>query len=144
MVDRAEWFENFDRKPGEGVPKSWVDWKMNNVHDFQKWIADNKDKTDEGLQALKSVMSIGNDVASAAIVKRLRDTGFSQAEVAGMADSICDKVLDECVAGRESVIRDCASIFAGTGNTLLVMMIAFVSYSLIGFKIADELASSRE
>jgi hypothetical protein len=141
MVNRIEWFKNFDRKPGEDVPSSWVDWKMDNVHDMQRWIEDNKNKTDEGLQAVKSVISIGADVASAAIVKRLRDVGMKQEDVANLVEKICDRVIEGCNDGRESVIKDCASLFAGTGNVLLVMMMAFVSYSLIGVKIADSLVS---
>lgn len=112
-------------------------WNMDNVDDFKKWVTDNKSKSDEGCDAMKAVMEMGCDIASAAAVKWFRDEGkMKPDEVSAIVGEIADKIASSCAEGQESVIKDCASLFAGTGNPGMVMMIAFVSYSLIGVRVA--------
>lgn len=117
-------------------------WKMENISDFKKWIADNKFKTDEGLEAMKQVMSIGCDIASAAAVKWFREKGMEQAWVSARVSQISDAIVNGCDEGKESVVKDCATLYAGTGNVMMVMMMAFVSYSLIGVNVAESLIGS--
>jgi hypothetical protein len=130
MVDSNRWFQGNKDVSG---------FDMSNVADFKRWIEDNKSKTNEGLEALQAVMSIGTDVASAACVKRFRDKGKEQTEVAALTSEICDKIIAACNENKSEVVKDCASLFAGTGNTALVMMMGFVCYSIIGINVADEL-----
>lgn len=119
-------------------------WNMENVHDFTKWIRDNESKSNEGIEALNAVMSIGTDVASAACVKWFRERGWSQERVSALTDSICERIISSCKNGKESVVRDCATVFAGTGNIMMVMMLAFVSYSIIGVEVANGLIAENE
>jgi len=120
------------------------DWNMDNVHDFKKWIDDNRHKTDEGLDAMKAVMSIGAEVASAAAVNWFRERGQERDWVADRTEVICDAIDAGCRDGMETVIRDCASLFAGTGNVMMVMMMAFVSYSVIGVSAAEKMMASSD
>jgi hypothetical protein len=134
MVNRLE--DSFDFSEGG--------WNMKNIQNFTNWIDDNKSKTDEGCEAMKAVMSMGVDVASAAAIKWFRDAGkMKQEDVSEMATELASRIVDECAAARESVIKDCASLFAGTGNLGMVVMMAFVSYSLVGVRIAESVMSER-
>lgn len=119
-------------------------WKMENVHDFTKWIRDNESKSNDGIEALSAVMSIGTDVASAACVKWFREQGWSQERVGALTDAICERIVRSCREGKDSVVRDCAQVFAGTGNIMMVMMLAFVSYSIIGVEVANGLIAENE
>lgn len=125
----------------EGFDKGWM---MENISDFKKWIEDNKSKTDEGLEAMKQVMSIGCDIASAAAVKWFRERGMEQAWVSARVSQISDCIVEGCSGGQESVIKDCATLYAGTGNVMMVMLMAFVSYSLIGVRVAESVMSGDE
>jgi hypothetical protein len=115
-------------------------WDMHNIHDFKKWVNDNQSKTDEGCEAMQAVMKIGPEIASAAAVKWFRESGkYGPQEVADMGGKIVDKIIAACEKKQESVIRDSASMFAGSGQVSLVVMMTFVSYSLIGVEVASEL-----
>lgn len=117
-------------------------FKMDNIHDFHKWIKDNKEKTDEGCQAMQAVMKIGPDIAAAAAVKWFRESGkYGPQQVADMGKEIVDKIIKACGEKQESVIRDSAGMYAGSGEIALVVMMTFVSYSLIGVEIANEMMS---
>jgi hypothetical protein len=115
-------------------------WNVQNIHDFKKWINDNLGKSDEGCEAMQVVMAIGHDIAAAAAVKWFRESGkYGPEEVADMGSSIVDKIMAACEKNKESVIRDSAHMFAGSGQVSLVVMMTFVSYSLIGVEVANEL-----
>lgn len=117
-------------------------WDMHNIHDFQEWVSDNQGKTDEGCEAMQAVMKIGPDIAAAAAVKWFRESGkYGPQEVADMGGKIVDKIVAACEKKQETVIRDSASMFAGSGQVSLVVMMTFVSYSLIGVEVANELMS---
>lgn len=119
-------------------------WNNNNLENFTKWIDDNKSKSDQGCEAMKAVMKMGSDIASAAAVQWFRDKGkMKQDEVAALSDEIVKRIVEQCSDRQENVIRDCASLFAGTGNAGMVMMMAFVSYSLIGVHVAESLMAGR-
>lgn len=118
------------------------DWDTSNIHDFRKWVDDNQSKTDEGCEAMQAVMKIGPDIAAAAAVKWFRESGeYGPQEVADMGEKIVDKIVAACDKKQETVIRDSASMFAGSGQVSLVVMMTFVSYSLIGVEVANELMS---
>lgn len=114
-------------------------FNMENIHDFRRWTEDNKEKSKEGCEVMEAVMSIGPDIASAAALKWLRKAGKDADEVKELADRIVADILLACSQGQEDVIRDSASMFAGTGQSGLVMMMTFVSYSLIGVEVANNL-----
>jgi hypothetical protein len=117
---------------------------MENAHDFKKWIDDNKGKAEDGCDAMQTVMSIGTDIASAAAVKWFRERGRQQAWVSDRVSRVSELLLERCNSCQESVIRDCASLFAGTSNVMMVMMMAFVAYSIIGVQVAETLIGEDE
>lgn len=119
-------------------------WDMKNIHDFKKWIDDNKGKTSEGLEAMQAVMSIAPDIASTAAIKWFRESGMQAEEVQEMTGQIVDAILAGCEKKKEEVIRDSASMFAGTGEVALVVMMTFVSYALVGVEVANRLMKNQK
>ena len=116
-------------------------WDYSNIGDFKKWIADNRGKVDCGKSAMKFVMAMGSEIAAIACVKWLHENGIERDKVDTMASQISDVCMEECDEEQKSIVRDCASIFANTGSVVRVMTTAFVCYSLIGARIAQELSS---
>lgn len=112
-------------------------------HEFKKWIDEHRDLADESCDALQAVIKIGPEVACAAAVKWFRECGMQAQEVSGMERKIVDRVVVACGDKQESVIRDSASMFAGSGQLSMVVVMGFVSYSLIGVQVANELMKNQ-
>jgi hypothetical protein len=105
---------------------------------FNREPIDSED-SDKGCEMMESVMQFRHDIASAAVVRRLRDSGKVSADhAASLAGKLAFMVEARCREKEDTVISDCARFFAGTGKSQNAMIMAFVCYSMIGVEIADE------
>lgn len=119
------------------------DWNMENIEDFGKWKEDNKEKSMEGCDALKSVMAVRHEIAVTATLKWLRDKGgYGQEGVAALEDRIVGEIMAACKRRTEEVIRDSATIFAVSGEVDRVVMMATVSFAIIGVEVANKLIAA--
>lgn len=126
----------FNGSGGSDEGKKPGPWDQTNVDDYRSWIADNKDKIESGRDALGKVMSIGSDVAGAAAVKWFHQTGWEADEVLAISARLAERIVEACDSRRSAVIEDCAKMFAGSGSTTNVMIMAFVAYAVIGIEVA--------
>ena len=55
---------------------------------------------------------------------KLQKLQSQQEWVSCRVSKISDHIVDGCSDGQESVIKDCAALYAGTGNVMMVMLMA--------------------
>lgn len=131
----------FAKDSGDKKKDESAVWDHSNLDNFHEWIKDNKTKVDGGKTVMGFVMGIGSEVAAAACVKWLYSKNVDRDVVESLASKVVDMCIEACDREQKAIIRDCAGMFATTGSTVQVMLIAFVCYSHIGATVAQSLIS---
>ena len=109
---------------------------------YNAWIEENKGFIDSGLEALKSVMVRAQDIAGASAVAWLRENGADPDVIIARAGELAAMITKRCDAATGTVMEDCARLYAGSRQAKDVTLMAYVAYSIVGVKAANEFMKS--